>query len=69
MFEESEMALYVVPAGGGTAKRITPLGTSYSNPTFSPDGQALYAAEIDTLRTSIDEILQAESPSDAAQLY
>lgn len=45
MFEESEMALYVVPAGGGAPKRVTPVGTSYSNPTFSPDGQALYAAE------------------------
>ncbi len=45
MFEEAEMALYVVPAAGGAPKRITPAGTSYSNPTFSPDGQALYAVE------------------------
>jgi len=45
MSEETEMALYVVAAQGGAPRRITPPGTNYSNPVFSPDGQALYAAE------------------------
>lgn len=45
MYEPTETALYGVGAGGGAPKRITPAGTSFSNPEFSPDGQALYALE------------------------
>lgn len=45
MYEATETALYAVPAAGGAPKRITPAGTSYSNPEFAPDGQALYALE------------------------
>jgi len=45
MYEPTETALYGVGAAGGTPKRITAPGVSYSNPEFAPDGQALYAAE------------------------
>ncbi len=45
MYEGTEFALYLVPAEGGAAKRLTPAGVSYTSPTFSPDGQALYASE------------------------
>ena len=45
MYEGTEVALYAAPADGGASKRITPAGTSYGNPEFSPDGQALYAVE------------------------
>jgi dipeptidyl aminopeptidase/acylaminoacyl peptidase len=45
MSEAVESALYVVPARGGAPKRITPAGTSFGKPQFSPDGQALYAIE------------------------
>lgn len=45
MYEPTEFSLYLVPAGGGSPKRVTPAGASYTSPSFSPDGQALYAAE------------------------
>ena len=45
MYEGTEFALYLVAAGGGAPKRLTPTGVSYTSPSFSPDGQALYAAE------------------------
>lgn len=45
MYEETEMALYSVTATGGTPKRLTAPGASYSNPVFSPDGRMLFAAE------------------------
>jgi len=48
MYEETEMGLYSAAADSGAVKRITAPGTSYSNPVFSPDGQALFAAETRT---------------------
>ncbi len=45
MYEPTETALYGVGAAGGTPKRITAPGVSYSDPEFAPDGQSLYAAE------------------------
>jgi dipeptidyl aminopeptidase/acylaminoacyl peptidase len=47
MSEVVEQALYLVALGGeGVApKRITPPGTSFSDPQFSPDGKTLYAIE------------------------
>ncbi|MEO5763607.1 MAG: S9 family peptidase [Vicinamibacteria bacterium] len=45
MYEATEVALYVVAASGGMPKRITPPGTSYGSPQFSPDGKALFAVE------------------------
>ena len=41
MYEGTEFALYLVPATGGTSKRLTPAGTSYTSPTFSPAACAL----------------------------
>jgi dipeptidyl aminopeptidase/acylaminoacyl peptidase len=45
MSEIVESALFVVALGGegGPPKRITPAGSSFGDPQFSPDGQALYA--------------------------
>ncbi|MEO8500256.1 MAG: prolyl oligopeptidase family serine peptidase, partial [Vicinamibacteria bacterium] len=48
MYEPTETAIYSVSASGGTPRRVTPTGTSYSSPEFSPDGQALYALEART---------------------
>lgn len=45
MSEPTETSLYLVSAEGGAPKRLTPAGVSYGNPTFSPDGQSLYASE------------------------
>src|SRR5262245_43868448 len=47
MSEVVEQALYLVALGGEGAapKRLTPAGTSYANPQFSPDGKTLYAVE------------------------
>jgi dipeptidyl aminopeptidase/acylaminoacyl peptidase len=45
MSEATETAIYAVAAAGGTPRRLTPAGVSYSSPEFSPDGQALYAME------------------------
>ena len=47
MSEVVESALFLAALGseGGPPKRITPAGTSFGNPQFSPDGQALYAIE------------------------
>ncbi len=45
MSQAVESALYAIPAGGGTAKRLTPAGASFGDPQFSSDGQALYAVE------------------------
>lgn len=45
MYEETETALYLIPASGGVPRRLTPSGASYSRPEFSPDGKSLYAYE------------------------
>lgn len=45
MREPTETSLYLVPAGGGARRKISPSGVSYSNPMFSPDGASLYAME------------------------
>ncbi len=45
MIESPEPALYAVAASGGIPKRLTPAGTSFERPRFSPDGQALFAIE------------------------
>lgn len=45
MSEPTETSLYSVAATGGAPTRITPVGVSYSNPMFAPDGQSLYALE------------------------
>jgi dipeptidyl aminopeptidase/acylaminoacyl peptidase len=45
MTESPEPALYLLAATGGTPKRLTPTGTGFARPEFSPDGQALYAIE------------------------
>ncbi len=48
MYESTAFALHLVTAGGGSPRRLTPAGVSYTSPSFSPDGQALYAAEART---------------------
>ncbi len=45
MIESPEPALYLLAATGGSPKRLTPPGTGFARPEFSPDGQALYAIE------------------------
>ena len=45
MYEPTETALYALASGGGTPRRLTPAGVSFSQPVFSPDGQSLYAIE------------------------
>jgi dipeptidyl aminopeptidase/acylaminoacyl peptidase len=45
MYEPTETALHIVPSSGGTPRRLTPAGVSFSNPMMSPDGQSLYAIE------------------------
>ncbi len=45
MYEETEIGLYLVPAAGGSPRRLTPSGASFTSPRFSPDGGALYALE------------------------
>jgi dipeptidyl aminopeptidase/acylaminoacyl peptidase len=45
MSEETETALYLVPASGGSPRRLTPPGASFTDPRFSPDGRSLYAHE------------------------
>jgi dipeptidyl aminopeptidase/acylaminoacyl peptidase len=45
MSEVVESGLYVMPARGGAPRRITPAGVYFTNPSFSPDGRALYAME------------------------
>jgi dipeptidyl aminopeptidase/acylaminoacyl peptidase len=45
MYEETETSLYLVPASGGSPRRLTPEGASFTSPRFSPDGRSLYALE------------------------
>jgi dipeptidyl aminopeptidase/acylaminoacyl peptidase len=45
MSEETETGLYRVPASGGSPRRLTPSGASFTNPQFSADGGSLYAQE------------------------
>jgi dipeptidyl aminopeptidase/acylaminoacyl peptidase len=45
MYEPTESALYTVAAGGGTPRRISPIGVSFGDPEFAPDGLSLYAIE------------------------
>jgi dipeptidyl aminopeptidase/acylaminoacyl peptidase len=40
---ELSTALWSVPAAGGEPRQVTTARGSYTNPTFSPDGRALYA--------------------------
>jgi hypothetical protein len=46
MYEETDTALYQVAASGGTPRRLTPSGSSYTNAQFSPDGRSLYSLEV-----------------------
>jgi dipeptidyl aminopeptidase/acylaminoacyl peptidase len=46
MHEEIETALYEVASSGGTPRRLTPSGASFTNPQFSPDGRSLYSLEV-----------------------
>ncbi len=43
MSAETESHLFVVPAEGGEPKQITARGQSFSDPKFSPKGDALFA--------------------------
>jgi dipeptidyl aminopeptidase/acylaminoacyl peptidase len=45
MYEETETALYLVSSSGGSPRRLTPSGASFTDPRFSPDGRSLYAHE------------------------
>ena len=45
MYEEPETHLYLLGANGGTPRRLTPTGTSFSRPEFNADGKALFALE------------------------
>lgn len=43
MYAETESHLFVVAASGGEPRMLTERGQSFSNPQFSPKGDALYA--------------------------
>lgn len=46
MSAETESQLFVVPAEGGEPRRITERGQAFSQPRFSPRGDALYAMQV-----------------------
>ncbi len=46
MYAEIESHLFVVAAGGGEPRQISDRGQAYSQPQFSPRGDALYALQV-----------------------
>ena len=45
MYEQTEHGIYLVAFQDATPRRLTPAGTSFGAPAFSPDGKSLFATE------------------------
>jgi len=54
-YAEAVQSLWLIPAAGGEAQRLTSDGDSYASPAFSPDGRALFA----TVEPATDRIFNA----------
>lgn len=67
-----ESHLYRVDAAGGEPVRLTPAGSSYSDPRFSPDGKTLYALASRSPAAgrlySLSRLVRVESPNKVVEL-